>query len=91
MIEVSMSEMVERVARAIAKVDLVFCLECGSADPGLPALLDRRWRDYAEAARAAIEAMREPNVRMIAAGQRYEGDVIDVWRAMIDAALREPA
>lgn len=44
---------------------------------------------FREAARVAIEAMREPTTEMWSAGQRevYEGSARDAWAAMIDAAL----
>ena len=49
------------------------------------------------AARAAIEAMREPTRLMILAGDLSDGatsgptNLEVAWRAMIDAALRPPA
>lgn len=85
-----MSEMVERVARAIADADM-------EDYEGREAL-------YNAFARAAIEAMREPtnNMRGIGFDEAYEhiepspyGPVVHakigqkVWQAMIDAALRE--
>ncbi|MBO9624186.1 MAG: hypothetical protein J7500_15870 [Sphingomonas sp.] len=88
-----MSEMVVRVARAIATY------ANGSAD---------MWENWQEEARAAIEAMREPDKHMIDAGITAAGEVEDwprdtdgsyradtpsdmpkpVWHAMIDAALQ---
>lgn len=78
-----MNEMIERVARAI-------CL----ADTGLPegeTADAREW--YRCAARAAIEAMREPTDAMLAEGgvamsfASHPSDANRSWRAMIDAAL----
>lgn len=75
-----MNEMVERVAKAMAK-----------ADADNPA-----WKMYVREARAALEALREPTVEMLVAAQEEwmcvraaeeRGDFI--WRAMIDAALSE--
>lgn len=79
--------MIERVARAI-------CL----ADRYNP---DESWPVYEKQARAAIAAMREPTTSMSEAGcplpdnsgapYCYDQSVIDgAWRAMIDAALKEP-
>jgi len=72
--------MVERVAREI-------CKNAGH-------VTDRHWQHYTNAARAAIEAMREPTERMIAAGsQRASGfastgnRMCNGYRAMIDKAL----
>jgi hypothetical protein len=96
----TMSEMVERVARVLARhYDL---LEHGVAS-------DATWQGWTDAARAAIEAMREPTDAMLdapgdllcAIGDQaeYEGkfmagfdDIEDaseaIWKQMIDAALK---
>lgn len=78
-----MSEMVERVARAIDA-----CCADG---------VSRDWQWWENEARAAIEAMREPTEKMLVdAGTMdgYEGieghadrDHIEWWDNMIDAAL----
>ena len=90
-----MSEMIERVARAIFT-------EANAASSGYG-----EWctDDMANAAaRAAIEAMREPTEAMIDAGDdicpiargteshKMSGGVVpeDYWRAMIDAVLSPP-
>lgn len=73
-----MSEMVERVAAAIAN----YWLEIGF-DPSLP---------DEGAARAAIQAMREPTdaMKIAALDATFDvGDVPIIWQAMIDAALKE--
>lgn len=89
-----MSEMVKRVARAIA-------LGMGeNPDENVGSLLDENkviWQDYEKAARSAIEALRVPTEAMLkegagvgdgnddyAIGERAAGDA---WQAMIDAAL----
>ncbi|MEH2501224.1 hypothetical protein V1290_000035 [Bradyrhizobium sp. AZCC 1578] len=81
-----MSEMIERVAKAIQRR----ALERGT-NPVHPAAIHHL-------AAAAIEAMREPTVEMLVAAQEdwmcvraaeERGDFI--WRAMIDAALNEGA
>lgn len=75
-----MSEMVERMAKAL--------LEVGCDEPNLD--------DYRDMARAAIEAMREPTAVMIAAGDEvipdnatYEDNAANAYRSMIDAALKD--
>lgn len=94
-----MSEMVERVARALAwEADKRF----RTVDPGFAALkepdpqayVDRAWPKYASDARAVIAAMREPTEGMcrayVHAEQRemaYGMEPKDAWRAMIDEAL----
>lgn len=76
-----MSEMVERVARAIA-------------DNIQAALPDGVVVDYHYAARAAIEAMRRPTEAMVDAGYDFTADpcwredFIKGWQAMIDEALK---
>lgn len=76
------NSMVERVAKALAKED---------------GLGHDFWRQCIPAARAAIEAMREPTDAMCDAADaldRVEHDVLktalpfDAWIAMVDEALR---
>lgn len=67
-----MSEMIERVAKALGGGDWDSCPN------------DRpRWR---EDARAAIEAMREPTEEMIEAANECEASWKSIWPAMLDAA-----
>lgn len=83
-----MGEMVERVAEAIAR---------GRSEGGRKlfvgwANLDPYDKDmWRSAARAAIEAMREPTSEMANAGvQAYDDfglSIPAIWRAMIDEAL----
>lgn len=80
---------IERVARAICRSD--------GTDPSVMITIDGIeapvWTLCANAARAAIEAMREPTPEMVKAGLRC-GDTgpepaLSVWRDMIDAAIQE--
>jgi len=68
-------DMIERVARAI------YAAECwDTAAPGF----------YQHAARAAIEAMREPTEVMLDAAMQFAScDLKSEWQAMIEAALGE--
>ena len=83
-----MSEMIERVARAIALAQL---------DNDTRAAVDpNTWpvaESYCDMARAAIEAMREPTAEMLqpcmAGGKSYLVPVMEIWPKMIDAALSE--
>lgn len=76
-----MSEMVERVAKAIV------------ARRKLPSGCSINWDCFREDARAAIEAMREPTEEMKNIDPAYYGrcptcgGVEQSWPAMIDAAL----
>lgn len=70
--------MIERVARAIGKLD------------GIP---DELWETSVPHARAAIAAMREPDAEMRLAGfsvRNRGGGLEDTYQAMIDSALQEP-
>jgi hypothetical protein len=74
-----MSEMVERVARAI--------------EDSLNSDLDDAWK---KAARAAIEAMREPTEEMVKDGDKYIDETPhflsharDTWVLMTSIALRD--
>jgi len=90
-----MSEMVDRVAKAI--------FEAWAKDAGLPED-DRNWSDVVRVnhsivplarleARAAIAAMRDPTfeMRVADAVKEWPDDAAACWRAMIDAALGAPA
>lgn len=85
-----MSEMIERVARALALADLD---EETRAIVNIEAHMAHVRRHYSELARAAIEAMRPTTKAMRLAmnpanGADYVvGDPDDVWSAAIDAAL----
>ena len=71
--------MIERVARALAK-------ESGRVDP-------KAWKQYVNASRAAISAMREPTEAIRKAwvdAAPIGGAAVDRdWTFMIDAALAE--
>lgn len=86
-----MSEMVQRVARAMLTADTPM-------DGEVISPLCRTEEDICHLARAAIAAMREPTAEMKEEGApfvrattntmgRVRAD--DVWRAMIDAAMEE--
>ena len=91
-----MSEMIERVARALA--------EAGGEDP------NNTWMFYENKSRAAIEAMREPTKAQLDAAEDivvgyddfavgdgniylgipgYPQKARDVWTALVDATLKE--
>jgi len=74
-----MSEMVDRVAKVLAKAD-------GEADGDVSVMFDY----YLELARAAIEAMREPTLEMINAAKWEDGSHTAriVWAEMINEALK---
>lgn len=69
-----MSEMVRRVARALAQLE---------GHENLPTLQSA----YEQRARVAIEAMREPTEKMVECSAFPDSYVI--WRVMISAALEE--
>ena len=83
-----MSEMVDRVAKAIFDVEY--------ADLRRPRPeVHPEWAVCLSKARAAIEMMREPTDHMKAAGDDqipdnigYTNDASGIYRAMIDAALK---
>jgi hypothetical protein len=79
-----MSEMVERVARA-------FYSSFYDDESWPPVPFDSELRDadsYREAARAAIQAMREPTEAMTNIGWVSMNEERLPWEAMIDAALK---
>lgn len=97
-----MSEMIERVARAILRaehggVDADACYGYNSAGEFVPGgeggkTKPHAWMWFKNHARAAIAAMREPTKAMLTAADPIEDPDRhdDLWRAMIDAALKAP-
>ena len=82
-----MSEMVERVARAIATAD-----EQNGAAPyeALEQMGKHVMGPLFDRARAAIEAMRIPTDAMVEAGwaESHDENAAGTWRDMIDEALK---
>jgi hypothetical protein len=93
-----MSEMVERVARAICSATNIAMdgetdVAMDNPDFVIPAhrRLDRksiaRWELYVRQARVAIEAMREPTDEMCEAADWQQQSEVNQYQAAIDAAL----
>lgn len=90
-----MSGMIERVARALCRqymIDDGYSIEQADHAADSP---DGMWRNFRDAARAAIEAMRVPTADMLfgepcqtADGKSYMAPVMEIWPKMIDAALK---
>lgn len=86
-----MSEMIERVAKAICKRRNTkqcasICFSHSSLNESCPEVLTV-WK---EDAKAAIQAMREPTEEMIDATNKVaDGEITETWQTMIDAALKE--
>ena len=84
-----MSEMVERVAKALYIAEIGPAI--GPFDWDIDEAGEVAARNYRKMARAAIEAMREPTEAMVrAGGDVTESDAIAIatWHAMIDEAIR---
>jgi hypothetical protein len=92
-----MSEMIERVAKAIYEAD-GFCLGGWSVDKAWPADREDVRAKYRQLACTAIAAMRDPTDAMADAPDVYAGlddeygltrrQTIPVWQAMVDQALK---
>ncbi len=89
-----MSEMVERVARAL-HAESEQTLSSSSLFQKIPPFESGRHIWEAQA-RAAIAAMREPTVKMVVAFEHemratvsMQSDAVIGWRTMVDAALEE--
>lgn len=87
----------ERAARALCTLDgkepdvgEPFDVE---AQPfGGPASSEPSWLSYRDAARAVLQAIREPSDAMLDAGDIWTNEQCSpdaIWQAMIDAALEE--
>jgi hypothetical protein len=82
-----MTEMIERVARAIYEADPSYIQQSGWDD-----VPEARRAQYRRQARAAIGAMREPTEEMRdVLSVSFEVDDVATYRAMISAALKAPA
>lgn len=87
-----MSDMTERVARAICKAHYIYD---DYNEEEAQRAADNEWVDWCVEARAAIEAMREPTGEMLLAAWGSEDDqgepgvTESTWTAMIDAALKD--
>jgi hydrogenase maturation factor len=95
------SEVLERVARAIAKAAVTDMTDQERNFLTVDRVVDERWIEWAEDARAAIGAMRDPTEGMIVAASHVLADnanmiaeedyelVSMMTGAMIDVALSE--
>lgn len=86
------NEMIERVAKAIHRKQLLKKYHPSRSDV-IDREIDTYWHLYAEEAKAAIQAMRDPNKEMLDAGiyasENNNRDVYLAYVNMIDAALKE--
>ncbi len=79
------NSMIERVARAL-------CDDTLKRWRSPIGVKSEPWREFIPAARAAIEAMREPTYAMKFADdvKAWPEDATKVWQVMIDAAMELP-
>ena len=92
-----MSEMVERVEKALREAAVPHEGDTRSLSYYASAGIDHFRHDHDRlaalisiAARAAIEAMREPTLAMERCPLYCRDEDAAMWRAMIDAALKDP-
>lgn len=91
-----MSEMIEKVARAICRAGI-----CGPRSH-LDEQENLHWRSFEIQAKASIEALREPTTEMVTAAmapyvygndekmnETFRTTILGYWQAMIDAAQNE--
>lgn len=98
-----MSDMVERASRAMCRLYYTKRRLDPVSPKEIDRLVDEMWESWADEARAAIEAMREPTEEMCDAGGAYlngfdalGGHTVayaarGTFEAMIDTALEGPA
>lgn len=90
-----MSEMLEKIAREIAKskgINPDMCVSGAGGTPGkMTICYQYAWELELTQARAAVKAMREPNSEMLKAMSAFEDDEIirKIWHSGIDAILRD--
>ena len=84
--------MVERVARAICAREFEDP-RTYSGPKSIPEAVEEEWQRYIETACLVIAAVRDPTGAMVHAGAETglaDADIVtDMWRAMIEAALKE--
>lgn len=78
---------IETAARALCRAE--FAHRFGPRAVLSENYLDRQWGQHVAQARAAIQAIREPDDAMLAAGWRCQGSNApgSIWKAMIDSLL----
>lgn len=85
-----MSDMVDRVAKALSIADGMHPDACSNDEAEIP-----MWTLYVDDARAAIEAMREPTKAMLDEldlanrGWGTTDHSREIWQSVIDIALKE--
>ena len=98
-----MSEMIERVAKAICLAESRNPMERREMTDGDVDMVFWEWELRAPAAKAAIEAMREPTDGMQKRAERFQEDAADapgnsidldfdfewLWGVVVDEALKE--
>ena len=80
--------MLEKVARFACRAWLATDYEAGELD----LLVEQEWMDWMDIARAALQALREPDEGMLDVTDYVQGRdeyPLVIWRDMIDAALKE--
>ena len=78
---VSEQPLVERIARVLAGAALSSNAE--GSDPSAGGKVDQAWREHVNQALAVLHTMREPDVRMAAAGDP------ESWTRMVETAIKE--
>ena len=78
---VSEQPLVERIARVLAAAALSSNAE--GSDPSAGEKVNMAWREHVNQALAVLHTMREPDVRMAAAGDP------EIWTRMVEAAIKE--
>lgn len=84
---------IEEVAKALCKRHYTKRFGKSPSDAHVVMNVEANWRDFAEEAQVAIEAMREPNEDMLDAMNEHAGSIAPeyAWADAIDAALKDPA
>jgi hypothetical protein len=85
--------MIERVARGMCRAAITKPAAAMYSPDGVEYHVNKRWPEYVDHARAAIETMREPTEAMLENGSAMDslsGHPLDIWQAMVAAALTHP-
>jgi hypothetical protein len=85
MTDISVTSPVERIARVIAAEALSANGEGADASAG--GMVDAVWQEETARALAVLRTLREPTPEMVEAGRAAGGDPVEIWSAMVRAAI----
>jgi hypothetical protein len=88
MSDLAVTSPVERIARVLSAAMLSpNGDDLGSAERPVSDQVEARWHDQVGHALAILRTLREPTAEMVEAGHAAGNDPVEIWNAMVRAAL----